>query len=79
MTQCDLLVIDDIDKVKQSDAFHEFLYLVVNSRYASQKPTVITTNSSFTKLEEVMGPAISSRLFAKESLLVEVEGEDLRQ
>lgn len=79
MTQCDLLVIDDIDKVNPSDSFYEFMYLVINSRHSSQKPTVITTNKSFDELEHHLGDAIASRLFKKESLLIEVQGQDLRQ
>ena len=79
MTQCELLVIDDIDKVNPSDSFYEFMYLVINSRYTSERPTVITTNKSLEELEAHLGAAISSRIFAKESLLIEVQGEDLRQ
>lgn len=79
MTQCDLLVIDDVDKVNPSDAFYEFLYLVVNSRYLSGKPTIITTNKSFEELETLLGDSIASRIFASGGLFVEVDGNDLRQ
>ena len=78
LQRCDLLVIDDIDKTKLTDGFYDFLYLIINSRYSSMRSTIITTNLSFSDLNQFLGTAIISRLGSKEGLKIEVEGEDQR-
>lgn len=79
MTESDMLVLDDLDKVKPSDSFYEFLYLIINSRYTAGRPSIITTNLGFDELHGHLGDAIASRLFAKGGLFIEVQGKDLRQ
>jgi DNA replication protein DnaC len=42
--EADLLVMDDLGQEKTSDWVQETLGLVINTRYASRRPTIITTN-----------------------------------
>jgi DNA replication protein DnaC len=42
--QAEILVLDDLGAQKQSDWVSEILYLVLNERYSSRSPTIVTTN-----------------------------------
>ena len=42
--EADLLVLDDLGQEKTSDWVQETIGLVINTRYASRRPTIITTN-----------------------------------
>jgi len=76
LTRTPLLVLDDLGTRTPSEAFCDFIYLVVNSRYSDRKGTVVTTNMDVNELEDKFGKAIVSRLFRGE--YIEMEGEDLR-
>tara|TARA_R110000868_G_scaffold30796_2_gene113533 strand:+ start:455 stop:1318 length:864 start_codon:yes stop_codon:yes gene_type:complete len=78
LTKKDLLILDDIDKVQQKDSFYEFLYVLINSRYSSNKPTVITTNLSFDELHKHLGDALASRIYDKNGIFLEVTGRNRR-
>lgn len=49
-TSCDLLVIDDLGKEKPTEWVLEKLYYIVNARYESCLPIIITTNYDTEKL-----------------------------
>lgn len=83
---CDLLVLDDLGSGKTSEWVQETLGLVINHRYNSKKPTIITTNltdpadstSDFYTFVVQLGVRTRSRL--KEMCdWVEVEGFDVRE
>ena len=59
-----LLIIDDVGKVRPRDySFLQGVYFrIIDSRYTSQQPIILTTNLSFTELEEHIGGACSDRL-----------------
>jgi DNA replication protein DnaC len=42
--ESDLVVLDDLGQEKTSDWVQETIGLIINTRYASRKPTIITTN-----------------------------------
>jgi DNA replication protein DnaC len=42
--EAEILVLDDLGAQKQSDWVSEILYLVLNERYSSRSPTIVTTN-----------------------------------
>jgi len=79
MQGTDLLVIDDLDKVDPSPAFYEFLYLIINSRYASGKPTIVTTNKDQASLRQQLGDALSDRIFDSRGTVIQLTGRNLRQ
>lgn len=42
--EAEVLVLDDLGAQKQTDWVSEILYLVLNERYSSRSPTIVTTN-----------------------------------
>lgn len=78
LKNCELLVIDDIGKEQATDWSTAQLYAIINDRYESQKPLIITTNFNETDLIAVESPkgvgahrimAILSRLHETCSLM----------
>lgn len=53
---CGLLVIDDIGKEQATDWTTAQLYAIINDRYESQKPLIVTTNFNETDLTAVESP-----------------------
>lgn len=47
----DLLVLDDIGVERDSAYGHEKLYEIINARYLSKRPLIVTTNLSFNELQ----------------------------
>lgn len=76
LSNAPLLVLDDLGTRTPTEAFCDFLYLIINSRYADMKGTVVTTNLSTEEVVEKFGNAIASRLFSGE--IVNMEGNNLR-
>lgn len=74
----DLLILDDLGQEKPSERVLERLYIIINSRYMSNKKTVITSNCSIHLLGEIFNhPAIISRI-QWASAQVPFWGDDLR-
>jgi DNA replication protein DnaC len=71
-----LLVIDDIGAVRLSEWDMDHLGELADERWGAQLPTVVSSNE--TKLRELLGPRISSRL-ADDALVVELTGTDRRR
>lgn len=47
----DLLVLDDIGVERDSSYGHEKLYEIINARYLSRRPLIVTTNLSFSEFQ----------------------------
>jgi len=62
-----LLVMDDFGEHSTTPWVREKLYQLINYRYNSRLPTVITTQYSFDEILQGVDPAISSRLVDKEN------------
>jgi len=62
MERCDLLVLDDVGKEKQTDWSDEKLFHIIDSRYNNLLPIVITANYDLHRFERRIGNAIFSRL-----------------
>lgn len=73
-----LLVMDDLGQEKQSDWNKEILFKIINSRYESMSPIVVTTNCTPMSLQDNIGEAIFSRLFEMCDK-VKVSGKDHRK
>lgn len=71
-----LLVIDDVGSVRLSEWDMDHLGELADERWAAQLPTVVSSNE--TRLRELLGPRISSRL-AHGALVVEMDGPDRRR
>ncbi len=50
----------------------EVIFEMINLRYESQSPTIITTNYSRDKLKEIVGPRAASRLYAEENTCIDM-------
>lgn len=47
--KCDLLIIDDFGTQRKTDTVYEIVYELIDARYQSGKPLIITTNSNLQK------------------------------
>ena len=56
------LAIDDLGARTPTDAFLDFLYLIINRRINSNKGLIITTNLSSSEMTERLGEVITSRI-----------------
>jgi DNA replication protein DnaC len=75
----DVLIWDDIGKVKWTEAKESLYYQVINERYRKQKPIVFNSNEDRGTLAEKIGYAAASRLLGQcGSYLLEAEGDDWR-
>ena len=78
LTSCDLLVLDDLGMEFDTPFSRACLYNVLNARLLEGRPTVISTNLSFTALQERYGDQIASRISGGFVPLLCV-GKDIRQ
>jgi len=75
-----LLILDDLGKENKTSWVSEQLYLILDSRHNSNKPTVITTENTIDYLEAQFGSsgkALMSRLCANFTL-IKCTGDDYR-
>jgi len=73
----DLLVIDDLGKENHSKWATEQVFEIMNSRYANNLPTVITTEFSAKNLREMFIPAVVSR-FTESYYPIKITADDYR-
>ena len=78
MKRSPLLVIDDLGKEKPSEWTNQTLYEVINSRYESQSPMIITTNLSIRELSARYDNSVVSRL-TEMSRVINMTGDDRRK
>lgn len=64
--ECDLLLMDDIFKIKLTDAAETALFTIIDARTKTQRPMIITTNDTgetlCSRMTQDRGPAIVRRL-----------------
>lgn len=72
-----LVVLDDLGQEKTSDWTSETIYALVNARYESMLPTIVTTNLTGSELATSTYWPVISRL-AEDGELVRIEGADHR-
>lgn len=58
----ELLIIDDFAYRKPSEAFADFIFLLIDNRKSSNSGTIITTNLSSMEIKEIFGSSFISRL-----------------
>lgn len=59
---CDLLIIDDFGSERNTEFAIEKAFLLIDTRYRSEKPMIMTTNLSFYQLESKFTTKIKSRI-----------------
>lgn len=72
-----ILAIDDIGVEGATETRREYIYGLVNTRYTSSKPTLITSNCSLDVLERRLGDRVASRI-AEMCVEHELTGPDRR-
>lgn len=76
----DLVMLDDIGSTGLNEFRKEIFFDAIDERYCSMKPTVFTSNFSRKEFETKFPERVSSRLFAKENIIIEVnDGIDHRR
>lgn len=73
------LVIDDFGTGKKSAFRDETLFAVINGRWTSRLPTIITTNLRRDALKEYCDDRVFSRLMDVRNTFMEIMGADRRQ
>lgn len=78
MTDCDLLILDDLGAEFAGPFYQSCLYNLINSRMLSGRPTVISTNLDQSELMDRYGEQITSRVIGTFVPLAFM-GRDIRQ
>ena len=78
LCDCDVFFYDDLGKMQGTGFQKEVQTAFLDSRYNSEKPTIITTNLYPNTAKEALGEAAYSRLFSRENTLIRLDGEDRR-
>ncbi|HUK69046.1 MAG TPA: ATP-binding protein [Streptosporangiaceae bacterium] len=76
--QAPLLVLDDLGAEKPSEWTAERLYEIIDDRYASQRPVIITSNVKTRELAGYTGERVASRL-TEMCVTVPLIGDDRRR
>ncbi len=77
VSDCDLLILDDLGTENPSPLHVNFLYQIVNTRIVSGKATIINTNLSVREIKDRYTDRIASRLLG-EYLVLGFVGRDVR-
>lgn len=77
LREVDLLILDDLGGEKVSEFSVQELFALINYRMSHRLPLVVSTNLSWTDLEEAYTARIASRLMGA-SLVLKLDGEDIR-
>ena len=78
LTDCDLLVLDDLGTEFSSTFSRAAIYEIINERILQNKSTIISTNLSIGEIEERYSERLSSRFIGNYKALPFL-GEDIRQ
>lgn len=77
LLSCDLLILDDLGTEFPSAYVNAALYNILDSRMLAQRPTIISTNLSFSELEKRYSSRLISRIMGEYGRAVFV-GKDIR-
>lgn len=77
ITDCDLLIIDDLGTEVSTAVTISELFNVVNSRILKEKHTIISTNLALNDIEKYYSHRLESRIVGSYSLL-DIFGDDIR-
>ncbi|MBQ7408186.1 MAG: ATP-binding protein [Clostridia bacterium] len=80
LTNCDLLVIDDLGtEPVYKNVTTEYLTAFLSERLSGGKPFIITTNLELEEIKTRYNDRVLSRLSGKESAIIKFTGKDLRR
>lgn len=76
----EFMIYDDMGSATPSDWKKDVLFTLIDIRYSSRLPTVITTNLTEDEIKNILGYRTHSRLFDKRNLIINLHGcKDKRQ
>lgn len=76
----DLFIYDDLGSVGVNEWRKEITFTMLDERYNSGKPTIITSNLTKNQFETMYHERFTSRLFASENVIIEAYNlQDLRK
>lgn len=82
LTHCNLLILDDVGSERNTSYAIEQVYMIIDARHESGKPTVATTNTSLEELEnpqEIGYDRIYDRLLSMCQFRVKIDGNSKRK
>lgn len=79
MIDDEIVIFDDIGSSGFTDWRKEIIFNAIDIRYASMKPTIITSNLTRKELEENLHSRLCDRLFAHENTIIEMNASSLRK
>ncbi|MGI6603825.1 MAG: ATP-binding protein [bacterium] len=80
LRQADLLVLDDISAVDQFSEWEKGkLYEIINMRYETEKPILVTSNKMVSWIKDRLGKKVVDRLLEMCGDFVPVDGENYRE
>lgn len=74
----DFLIIDDVGASQNTDWQKEIFLDLIDRRYSSQKPTVITSNLNSLMTEKELGERTSRRIFDRDNIVITLGDEYVR-
>ena len=75
-----LIMIDDMGSSGMNDWRREVWLEIIDNRYESQLPTIITSNFTIPQIKEQMGDRIYSRFMSHDNTINQIHGaKDMRQ
>jgi len=77
LSNCPILIIDDLGSEKPTEAVKSSLYDIINNRTSNYRKTIVTTNLSPEEVVGIYGQRIYSRISC--GSIVTVDGEDMRR
>lgn len=77
-TEATLLVLDDLGTARMTEWVEEYFYTLINTRYETMRPTIVTTNLTPAEFKNTLGERIASRLAAG-AVTVTLQGRDYRR
>ncbi len=78
LTECDLLILDDLGTEFQTKYTVATIYNIINKRMLTSHPTIISTNLTLTEMQQLYGNRMISRIIGMLDRL-EFVGSDIRQ
>lgn len=77
LCNCEFLVLDDMGLTTPTEAFFDFLFILLDKRHKSNLTTIVTTNLNSLEMTQKYGNAICSRLSS--GVILKIEGPDRRK
>jgi DNA replication protein DnaC len=77
LQECDVLLLDDMGTERPTEYVKDRIYLIINSRYERNLPTIFTTNQNRTEFLERLSKPCASRI-QQNARWVDAGGPDLR-